>query len=147
MPKPAAERHDPLRETADALCRGSEECCHQHERLAHILSVACSDEELAGVAAVSDMCDAILVKQIAAYEQAASGGRGKAPEAWWHAANTLWHTAREYHRRHEQCNQTSTRLARHSAAKLGELTMEFELEASAVLGLRHAVGGYTKACS
>ena len=49
-----------------------------------------------------------------------------------------------YARRHQSCNVKSAQMSRHSSAHLGELAIEYELKASAVLALRYAVDVYLK---
>lgn len=100
------------------------------------------DNELQGVCDVTELCDRILAERTAHYEETAAAGRGTEPEGWWHAANALWMAAREYGRRHVACDAVSTRFKRHTAAHLGELTMEYELEMSARLALKQAIANY-----
>ena len=81
---------------------------------------------------------------VVAWEKAAAEGQGKNDEAFWHAANALWHASREYARRHHSCDTLHAKISRRSTDALGALTLEYELEASALLALRHAVSGYRK---
>ena len=60
------------------------------------------------------------------------------------AANTLWLSAREYLRRHSIAERASRQIAQRDADTLGDLQMEYELEASALLGLKHATATYQK---
>ncbi len=143
-PRATPDGARPLRDAADAVFRSAAECCRQHERLARVLELACSDAELSGVAEVVALCDKVLAKHTDAYELAAQAGRGREEEGWWHAANTLWLASREYRRRQAGCDDASAKLNRHTRAKLGELTLEYELEASAMLALQHAVQAYEK---
>ncbi len=92
----------PVRDSADALYRAAKESCHQHQRLAFVLSLGVDDTELEGVAEVAAHCDRILETQTARYETAAAVGRGKETEELWRAANNLWMACREYCRRHAQ---------------------------------------------
>lgn len=134
----------PLRDAADAVFRSAAECCRQHERLARVLELACSDAELSGVAEVVSLCDRLLARHTEAYELAAQAGRGDAESAWWNAANALWLASREYRRRQARGDDASAKLSRHTRAKLGELTLEYELEASAMLALQQAVQAYER---
>ena len=138
-PKPDAH---PVRDAADALYRAAAESCHQHERFARVLKHGLDDLELEGVAEVADLCDRIVAQATVRYEQVAAGGRGREDEGWWHAANTLWMAAREYSRRHAQSDAVATRLKRHGAAQLEEISVEYELELSARMALRQALGAY-----
>jgi hypothetical protein len=132
---------------ADALYRAADEASRQHERVARLIDKHCADDELQDAALVCDLCYRQLAARTAGYEATASSGKGKgtADEAIWHAANTLWHSSREYARRHHSCDAIHVKTNRHSSDHLGELTMEYELEASALLALRHALAGFRKA--
>ncbi|MFI5244652.1 MAG: hypothetical protein ACHQQR_05450, partial [Gemmatimonadales bacterium] len=68
-----------------------------------------------------------------AWAMAAAEGQRKSDDALWHAANALWHASREYTRRHYSCDALTTRTTRHSTDALGAITLEYELEASALL--------------
>lgn len=138
-PKPDAH---PVRDAADALFRAATESCHQHERFTRVLKHGLDDLELEGVAEVADLCDRIVAQATTRYEAMAAEGRGREDEAWWHAANALWMAAREYTRRHAQSDAVATKLKRHGAAQLGEISVEYELEMSARLALRQALTSY-----
>lgn len=135
---------DPLTDAADALFRSAIEACRQHERVARCSGRGCSDDERKEMAELCDLGHRHLAARTKAWETAAGGGQGKIGDEFWHAANTLWHASREYARRHRSCDAMTTNAARRSADALGTLTMEYELEASALLALRHAVAGYRK---
>ena len=60
------------------------------------------------------------------------------------AANAMWLAAREYLRRHSIAEKASRQLTQHDVEKLGDLQLEYELEASALLGLKHAMSTYQK---
>ncbi len=139
--RPAVPSDHPVRDAADALCRAAQESSHQHDRLARVLKHGLDDLELEGVAEVVDLCDGILVRATARYEMVAADGRAR-DEAWWRAANALWMASREYCRRHAHSDAVATRLKRHGAAQLGEISMEYELEVSARIALRQAIAGY-----
>lgn len=130
---------------ADAMFRAADECCRQQARLSRVLELSCGEDELKGVIEVSVVCARILDAGGAHYAALAADGHDGLGEACWHAANTLWHASREYARRHQACNVKSAKMSRHSSAQLGELAVEYELKASAVLALRYAVELYGKA--
>jgi hypothetical protein len=132
---------------ADALYRAADEASRQHERVARLIDKHCADDELQDAAKVCDLCYQQLDARTTGYEATASAGKGKAhtDDGVWHAANTLWHSSREYARRHHSCNAVNAKLNRHSSDQLGQLAMEYELEASALLALRHALAGYRRA--
>jgi len=129
---------------ADNLLRSASECCRQQARIGRVLDLQCGEEELEAVIEVSVLCVRILSESCERYAAVGSGSRDGLDEATWHAANTLWHASREYARRHHSCNVKSAQMSRHSAAHLGELAVEYELKASAVLALRYAVEQYQK---
>lgn len=147
--QPADVTTDPIlvvRSRADALSRAAIECCRQHDRSAK-LSSSHEDPELEHqhLDALCHMCDGSLSEMASAYEKTA-GELDSALEApWWHKANTLWHASREYARRHAGCDDLSKKVtAKHDAGQLGSMQMEYELEASALLALRHAAEAYRK---
>jgi hypothetical protein len=133
-----------LNAAADALFRSAIEACRQHERVARCSERGCSEDELKEMAELCDLGHRHLAARTAAWEKAAGEGRGKNGDDFWHAANTLWHASREYARRHHSCDAMTTRVSRRSTDALGALTLEYELEASALLALRQAVAGYRK---
>jgi hypothetical protein len=142
--KPGAIPANPLAETADALFRAAIEACRQHERVARLSERGLSEEELKEMAELCETGHRHLAARTVAWEKAAAGGKGKSDDAFWHAANALWHASREYARRHHSCDALTTKVSRRSTDALGALTMEYELEASALLALSHAVIGYRK---
>jgi hypothetical protein len=151
-PKPVAaptETRDPLtlvRTRADALYRAALECCRQHDRAARLHRDDAEPElEHRHVDALCAMCDGSLTEMSSAYEAAAANVHPERDEAWWHKANAMWHASREYARRHAGCDALSKKVSgKHSAVQLGSMHMEYELEASALLALRHAAEAYRK---
>ena len=95
--------------------------------------------------ALCAMCDGSLAELSEAYSQAAGPVHPERAEPWWHKANALWHASREFARRHAGCDALGRGVsARHSAENLGSMQMEYELEASSLLALRHAADAYLK---
>jgi hypothetical protein len=140
-----AEKEQPaLQCAADSLYRAAEECCRQQARIGEVLDLNCGEAELEAVIEVSVLCVRILTDAGVRYNSLGSDSRDGMDDAWWHAANTLLHASREYTRRHQSCNVKSAKMSRHSANHLGELAIEYELKASAVLALRYAVEQYHK---
>lgn len=137
------EPHE-LQCAADAMFRAAGECCRQQARLSRVLELSCGEDELKGVIEVSVVSARVLDVAGAHYAALAAESHDGLGEDCWHAANTLWHASREYARRHQACNTKSAKLSRHSSAQLGELAVEYELKASAVLALRYAVEQYAK---
>jgi hypothetical protein len=140
---------DPLavvRTRADALYRAAVECCRQHDRAAKLHQGSAEPEtEHRHVDALCAMCDGSLSEMSAEYEAAAGNVHPDRDEAWWHKANSLWHASREYARRHAGCDDLPRKLsARHDPEQLGSMQLEYELEASALLALRHAAEAYRR---
>jgi len=135
-----------VRARADALYRAAVECCRQHDRAAKLFNTSEPELEHKHADALCAMCDGSLVELSAAYESASAHVHPPAKEeGWWHKANALWHASREYARRHAGCDALSKRLStKHSPDQLAAMQMEYELEASALLALRHAAEAYRK---
>jgi hypothetical protein len=142
---PAKSEVEIVRDAADALYRAAAECCHQHERVSRVHGKSDVTAELEAAVEACDHCDDVLGKLSVAYEQAAATLKptGK-DEGWWHRANALWLASREYLRRHSFTERASRDLKSHDSDQLDQLHTEFELEASALLGLRHAAEAYQK---
>ena len=140
---------DPLllvRNRADALYRAAIECCRQHDRAAKLHRGAAEPElEHQHMDKLCAMCDGSLSEMSGAYEAAAADVHPERDEAWWHKANGMWHASREYARRHAGCDALSRKLsAKHDPKQLAAMQLEYELEASALLALRHAADAYCK---
>jgi hypothetical protein len=134
-----------VRDCADALFRAAHECCHQHDRVARVLRKSEVEEEVQAVQRLCASCDEDLRALTAAYEEASASVHPTGDdEGWWHRANALWLASREYLRRNGGCNAASRELKEHGPERLGELHTEFELEASALLALRHAAEAYQR---
>jgi hypothetical protein len=134
-----------VRHRADALYRAAVECCRQHDRSAKLHNGSEPDLEHDHADALCAMCNGSLVEMTDAYAAAASDVHLERDEAWWHKANSLWHATREYSRHHAGCNALGRKVsAKHSAEQLGGMQMEYELEASALLAMRHAAEAYRK---
>ena len=134
------------RDRADALYRAAVECCRQRERYARLVDSGAGETEQKAALKLARYCDDLLRDAVGAYEKAAGRARGAAAagEPWWHKANTLWMACREYERRHRMCDEATKRLEERTSAKLGELALDYDLEASAVLALKQAIQDYRK---
>jgi hypothetical protein len=145
---PEASPADPVatvRSRADALYRAAIECCRQHDRSAKLFGNSEPELEHKHADALCTMCDGSLVELSEAYETAAARVQLGKDADWWHKANSLWHASREYQRRHAGCDALAKRLSsKHSAEQLATMQMEYELEASSLLALRHAAEAYRK---
>lgn len=152
LPSPADDERtrDPVAtfyHRADALCRAAVEAARQHERLACLVQKgALGSEQRAGQALVA-LCDQTLGDFGDAYERAAARGRPESPDGCWGAANGLWLASRDFLRR----TRTSARAQRgigengdHSAERLAEIALDYDLEASALMLLKQAVDAYRK---
>ncbi len=136
------KRADSIIEHADMLYRAAAECHRQHTRYARLVEKAAPKEEQIFVLEIAYMCDDMLGTAITSYEKSTAKPAVRIDDAWWHKGNMLWHTSREYIRRHANCDGISKRLARGAPNRLGELAMEFDLDASALLSLRMAADAY-----
>lgn len=140
---------DPLtlvRTRADALYRAAIECCRQHDRAAKVHKEDGEPElEHKHVDALCAMCDGSLKEMSEAYQTAAANVHPDGEPTWWHKANGMWHASREYERRHAGCDAMSRKVSgKHSPDQLRAMQLEYELEASALLALRHAAEAYAK---
>ena len=134
-----------VRTCADALYRGAVECCRQHDRAARISGTSEPELEHRHLDALCAMCDGSLGELTSAYTEAAAHMHPDRDEPWWHRANALWHASREYARRHAGCDRLQKDVSsKHNPEKLKSMQMEYELEASALLALRHSADAYQK---
>lgn len=130
---------------ADALYRAAVECCRQHDRAARLSETDEPEMEHRQLEALCRLCDASLAELAEAYSAAAAEVHPDGDVAWWHKANSLWHASREFARRHAGSDEMNTRTTgKHSAGQLTAMQMEYELEASSLLALRHAADAYLK---
>jgi len=134
-----------LVQSADMLYRAAAECHRQHIRHARLVERGAIDEEQQSALEMAYLCDDFLGTAMVSYEKAKGHSDEHADDEWWHKANMLWHASREYVRRHANCDGMSKKVGRQSPNRLGELTMSFDLEASALLALRMAADSYRKA--
>lgn len=128
---------------ADALGRTAEECSRQRERLSKLMARNVGRAELTAAVAIVDTCDLALEECVSCYEDACARD-SIADEAARKLANGLWHAAREYLRRHSSAEQASQRIRQHDVEAFGDLHFAYELEASAMLAMRHACTAYFK---
>ena len=134
-----------VRSRADALYRAAIECCRLHDRSAKLSGDEEPALEHAHLDALCRLCDGSLAELSDAYTTAAGHVHPHGEEAWWHKANALWHASREFARRHAGSDALGRGVgAKHSAGNLANMQMEYELEASALLALRHAADAYAK---
>ena len=134
-----------VRDAADALFRAASECCHQHDRVSRVHQKSDVEDEIAAGVRACEHCDTVLSTMTQAYEDAAANVKPDGgDEKWWRQANALWLASREYLRRHGAIEQAMRESREHGPDSLGKLQTEYELEASALLGLRHAAEAYKR---
>lgn len=134
-----------IRDAADALFRAADECCRQHDRASRINAKASLEAEVDATQRACEECDGTLRELVELYEQTAESIVPSGNDAgWWHSANALWLASREYLRRHGGCDSSTKDLKDHSPGRLNTLHTEYELEASALLALRHAADAYRR---
>jgi hypothetical protein len=141
--EPAKSPVEIVRDSADALFRAAIECCYQADRLSRLSGKSSIDLEQDAASQQCEACNDTLRKLTEAYEKASAAVKPTGDdETWWHHANGLWLASREFLRRHRGCDAASRELKDHGPDRLSELQKEYELEASAVLALRHAAEAY-----
>lgn len=140
-----ARRKNGLLDNADTLYRAAAETHRQHTRHARLMELEAPEEEQRSALETAYICDDILATAMTAYETAKGHSDGHADDAWWHRANMLWHATREYIRRHDRSDGMSRNPGRQSPNRLAELTLSFDLEASALLALKMAADAYRTA--
>ena len=146
MAAPDESPVDALRLRADALYRCAVECARQHERLARLMDQELTPTEQRISAEVVALCDQALTEISGDYERCGARVHPTGDdEQWWRKANALWQAGREYLRRHRLSDLIGRRASDQNPEKFGELQMDYELEASALLALQQAIGAYRKA--
>ena len=128
------------RGTADRMFRAAMECIRQRERYARLVGSGAHDGEQIAALRVAALCDEILDEAVAGYEQHA-GEASTGDDEWRRQANALWHAAREYRRR-----PATNNVAKGKGGSLQKLALEYDLEASALLALKLALGGFRQIC-
>jgi len=143
---PAKTPVESVRDCADALFRAADECSYQHDRIGRVAAKSTVEVELDSVQRACELCDKTLRSLLEAYESTSAHVHPTGPdEVWWKHANAVWLASREFLRRHKGCDVSSRQLKQHGPGRLGELHAEYELEASALLAVRHAADAYRKA--
>jgi|SRR5688500_2405953 hypothetical protein len=134
-----------LRDIADALYRAACESCRQHTRYAIVLEHETLPVEQLAAAEAVELTDQLLEAVVDKYERAASELPRSAGKDWWHQANILWLASREWLRHRDAGDGMTSAIRRHGVDELEVLHVEFALEASAMLALRHAADAYKRA--
>jgi len=133
---------DVLRAKADGLFRIASECIRQQDRCAHLGSLSCAQTEKRLAQSAARYSIEALATMLEAYEKSSTLKVEGADEAWWRKANAVWMASREFARRHRGTDAASKDLESPGAGRFGELALDFELEASALLALRQAADSY-----
>jgi hypothetical protein len=136
---------DLLRAKADGLFRTAQECIRQQDRCAHLGKLSCGQTEKRLAHSAARHSIEALATMLETYEKSASSVKVEgADETWWRKANAVWMASREFARRHDGTDVASKHLEAPDAGRFGELALDFELEASALLALRHAAESYSQ---
>jgi len=143
-PEIAAVPQQSICDKADVLFRSAAECCRQHRRYARLVEMETDESEQLAALRLVAASDEQLAQAAEAYESSCMKMNGERGDDWWHKANNLWHACKEYARRHSFSDRASGQFGAHDANKLNSLEVEYELEASALLALQHAVDAYRK---
>jgi hypothetical protein len=130
---------------ADAMLRAAVECCHQHDRYARLAARPSLELEHQAADETRAVVAQALAQMAETYCEAARDLRlkGGPDEEWWHRANALWHASREFGRR-QTSGDSARRSTKHDPEALGDLLVDYDLEASALLALRQAADAYRK---
>ena len=131
------------RGTADRMFRAAMECIRQRERYARLVASGAHDLEQLAALRVAVVCDEILDEAVASYEKL-GGEPTHGDDEWRRHANALWHASREYRRR--PANNSVAPSGPGKGGSLHKLAMEYDLEASALLALKLALGGFRQIC-
>ncbi|HEY0930870.1 MAG TPA: hypothetical protein VGE27_13190 [Gemmatimonas sp.] len=142
LDEPSSAEQGPL-VSSDTLARTAAETCRQHERLSKLMALAVSTNELQAAHAMVDTIDLALAEAVKDFEKKCAKVPVTEAGEVRSAANAMWLSAREYLRRHSIAEKAS-RLITQGDDTLGDLHFEYELEASALLGLKQATSAYQK---
>jgi hypothetical protein len=134
-----------LIDIADTLYRAAAAACSDHRRYAQLVERAAPEHEQKSARAAAHASDDILDEAVDLYEVACLRESNHADDAWWHRANMVWNAAKEYLRHHAGSNRLIRGTSSHGRAELMELSIEYKLEASSLLRLRHTIEAYRQA--
>jgi hypothetical protein len=132
----------PLIDIADTLYRVAAQSCSEHRRYADLVENSAVDTEQKSARSAVRACDEALDEAADLYEVACLKESNHADDAWWHRANMVWRAAKEFLRHHATSDKMTRSSGGHGRAELLELTIEYKLEASAILRLRHTIDAY-----
>jgi len=145
-PAPSGKKRGPpaaLIDIADTLYRTASTSCSEHRRYADLVERSVADAEQKSARLAVRACDEALDEAADLYEVACLKESNHADDAWWHRANMVWRAAKEFLRHHATSDKmTRGASGQHGRGELLELTIEYKLEASAILRLRHTIDAY-----
>jgi hypothetical protein len=139
----------PVQTTADAMFRAASECLRQHRRHSALVELDVSEAEEQAAERVRTLSDTLMSDAASMYEAALTAHEDALQEnepldEWRQRADQLWQAVREYEKRHQASERATKQLQSHDLQKLLSITLEFEIEASALLQLQHAADAYRK---
>lgn len=134
---------DGPRAPADRLYRAAAECVRQRQRYAALVEAGAQEGEQKAILQVACLCDEVLLDSIEHYEGSPATGAVK-DEEWYRKAIQMWQASRDYERRHRAMDQSIRKMANHSSEEIKQMALEYDLEASALLALQHAIAAYRK---
>lgn len=133
-----------LVDIADTLCNVASASCTVHTKHAELVRRAAPSAEQKHALSSVRSSDEILDEAVDLYEVACLEDSNH-DEVWWHKANMVWRAAKEYLRHVVSSNHLTRGGSEHGRAELVGLSIEYELEASALLHLRHSIESYRAA--
>lgn len=139
---PTLDSKAALSEIAELLWGTAIKSCDAHHRYSELVKDGAPLTEQKGALRGLRAVDEILDEAVDLYELACLKDSSHGDDPWWHRANMVWRTAKEYLRHQAASNRLTRWGADHGHAELRELSIEYELEASALLRMRHAVDSY-----
>lgn len=155
MPQTGKAQREPARKSkvthqaalidiADTLYRTAVMTCIEHRRYADLVEKGAADSEQRSARIAARQSDDALDEAVDLYEVACLKESKHADDAWWHKANRVWKAAKEYLSHHDSSEKMTRggNAEQHGRAALLELTIEYKLEASALLKLRHTIEDY-----
>ena len=117
------------------------ESCRQHQRLATLIADGARDEEQKGTQRIVAMCDELLREMTDNYAPVAKAAA--ANDDIRRTANALWRASRAFANRFlRDADSSDDPGDEHTAEHFIEMRLVSELDASAILSLRHAADEY-----
>ena len=108
------------------------------------MQLRAEQDELEAAHGMVDTIDLALAESVKNFERVAATIPVTDQADLRQAANALWLSAREYLRRHSIAEKASRQIAQRDEHTLEDLQMDYELEASAMLGLKQSSQAFQK---